>query len=119
MARRAIVRRKEGFLEAVTTSVGSAVYNFINDTVSLATSRVNTSVEDVMDTVQVRAVELQSKLLHKLAMGLVFATAGLFIVLALFYYLTQHLGVSKALVFGILGITLLIVGFILKSRTRG
>jgi membrane-bound ClpP family serine protease len=119
MARRAIVPRREGFFEALSTSIGAATYGFISDAVSLVTNRVNTSVEDVMDTVQVRAVELQKNLLNRIAVGLVYTVAGLFIVLAAFYYLTQHLGVSKALVFGILGITLLIIGFILKSRTRG
>jgi hypothetical protein len=109
-------RKTASTFSAVGASLGATFIDFLRDTISLVSHRVREDVDMVMDRVEERVLSLQRQLLFRLAGFLLLAIGALCLVFAAFYYLTQSLGVSKALVFLVLGGVLFLGGIIFSYK---
>lgn len=112
-------RKASGVVGAVGATIGGAFIDFLRDTISLISHRVRDDVDAVMDQLEHRLVALQKRMVTQLSGYLLLGAAGLFFVLAAYFFLTLHFAVPKAYVFLGIGVILAIIGLIFKYRAEG
>src|SRR3989338_7842824 len=81
-------------------------------------SSVNREADVLIDKLEERALALQERLLKNLAVALVIGIAGAFIIFSAYFYLVESQQMSKAGAFLLLGILMIIAGWLIK-KTQG
>ena len=110
---------KAGLLEMVKNGL-----TFLPDLVlSPVFSRLNSETDVILDKVQRTALQLQDRLISKLASSFFFGVAMLFFFLAGLFYLTDEMKVPKSLAFLGMGVLIFLIGFYFKyqdlKQTKG
>jgi hypothetical protein len=89
-------------LETMSKIVSAAVYPPVVEKAELLVKKV----EGMM-------IRMEKKLIRKMAVMMIMAFGSLFLVFALLYSLIDYFGLSRALAFFSIGITVLVVGLLL------
>ena len=70
--------------------------------------------EMIMKNIDNRIVLIEKRILRKISTLLIIGFGGVFLILALLFFLIEHLGWSKAAAFFSIGITVFVIGLLLK-----
>ena len=76
--------------------------------------QIEESAEIVMKKIDQRIIETERRILQKMYSLLIIWLGGVFLIFALFFYLTEFVGWNRALTFFSLGMTILVAGLLLK-----
>jgi len=69
----------------------------------------------IMKNIDNRIVLIEKRILRKISTLLIIGFGGVFLILALLFFLIEHLGWSKAAAFFSIGITVFVIGLLLKA----
>lgn len=102
--------KKQGFIGLIKEGLG-----FVSQiiTASILPPIVD-GVELVMNNIEERMRLIQKKFLRKISSLMIIWLGGIFLVFALFFLFIEYLGWSRALAFFSIGITVLVIGLLLK-----
>jgi VIT1/CCC1 family predicted Fe2+/Mn2+ transporter len=70
--------------------------------------------EMVMDNIEGKIMRIEKRIMRKISSFLIIRVGGLFLIFALFFFLKEYLGWSNATAFFYIGITVFVIGIILK-----
>jgi len=70
--------------------------------------------ERVMKNIDDRIIQIEKRMLRKIYSLFMIGFGGIFLIFALFFFLTGHLGWSNAAAFFSIGITVFVIGLLLK-----
>lgn len=71
---------------------------------------------EVLDTVEAKALVIETKLIRKLTAAATIGVAAVFLMLAGLFYLIEYQGMSKALAFLIIGVIVLVFGMYMQIK---
>lgn len=71
--------------------------------------------EMVMKNIDDRIIRIEKRILRKLASFLIIGFGGVFLIFALFFFLRELLGWSNAAAFFSIGMTVFVIGLLLKA----
>lgn len=88
--------------------------NFSQILVASVVPPITEGTEIILDNVEKRINKIKTKVLKSVISLLIIALGSLFLILSLFFFLVEQLELSKSLSFLVIGVIILIIGFILK-----
>ncbi len=104
--------KKRGFMDVIKDGLHK-----ISHTISASiVSPITDGAETVMKNLDERILRIENRILKKISYSIVLGIGGIFLVFALFFLLIEYLGWSNAAAFFSIGITLFVIGLVLKLR---
>jgi VIT1/CCC1 family predicted Fe2+/Mn2+ transporter len=76
---------------------------------------IEEGTERVIKNIEDRMMLIEKRILRKISSLLIIGFGGIFLVLALLYFLTEYLGWTNAAAFFSVGITVFVIGLLLKA----
>jgi len=105
-----MAEKEHGFMGMIQDGLG-IVSQFITASIM---SPIEAGAENIMNNIDDRIIKVEKRILRKISSYLVIASGILFLLLSLFFLLTEFLGWSKSLAFVTMGVALLVIGLLLK-----
>src|SRR3989344_8304203 len=96
-------------------SVRSGFESFSDALLSGFFNSVNREADLIMDRLEERAFLFQERLVRKLASSLLVGIAGIFLISSAYFYLVEFRQMSRTGAFFLLGVLLLIAGWLMKK----
>ncbi|MFH0875624.1 MAG: hypothetical protein V1859_06815 [archaeon] len=99
----------------------SGFFGTIKDLLGLVSQTMSTIIyqpiaEMVLQNIENRIIKIEKRIIRKVSSLAVILLGAIFLVLALFSFLVDFFGWSKALAYFTIGIALLLFGLVLKTR---
>jgi len=96
--------------------------NKIKDVLSYISQIISASIfpsivegaENVINNIEDRIIRIEKRILKKISSFLIIGFGGIFLIFSLFFYLKEFLGWSNSLAFFSIGITVFVIGLLLK-----
>ena len=104
--------KKSGVFSAFKEGLG-VVSDFLFSNVF---TKVHNETDVLMDKVEKKTLEMQERMIKKLAASLLVGLAVLFFIFAGFFYLIEYQYLNKTLAFLIIGVLALLFGFVMKYK---
>ena len=106
--------KKHGLMDMISDGLG-----FIPDIISAGIfSPIISSTEKIMNNIEERMTQMENRILKDISFLFVIGFGGVFLVMALFSFLTESAGWSDALAYFSIGITIFMIGLMLRSWTH-
>jgi len=103
--------KKRGFMDVI-----KSVLSYISQIISSSIfPQIAEGAEMIMKNIDNRIVLIEKRILRKISTLLIIGFGGVFLILALLFFLIEHLGWSKAAAFFSIGITVFVIGLLLKA----
>lgn len=91
------------------------VFSYISNIVSASIfPSIVEGTEMVINNIEGRIIRIEKRLLRKISSLLIIGFGGIFLIFALFFFLTEYLGWNNAAAFFSIGITIFVIGLLLK-----
>jgi hypothetical protein len=104
--------KKHGILDSIKEGL-SYVSNIITASIF---PQIAEGAEMVMKTIDGRILRIEKRILRKISSLVVIGFGGIFLILALLFFLIDYLAWSKEVAFFSIGIIVFIIGLLLKIR---
>jgi len=105
-------KKKHGFIEMITNGLSSIS--------QIIAARIFPSIiegaEMVMRNVETSIIRIEKRIIRKITSLLIIWFGGIFLIFALFFFLREYWRWSNATSFFSIGITILVIGLLLKIR---
>ncbi len=98
--------QKHGFMETIKTGFGY-MFQFIF-------SQITEGSKIVMNNIDDRIVLIEERIFKKICSLFMICFGGIFLILALLFFLLEYVGWSKVIAFFSIGITVFVIGIMLK-----
>jgi VIT1/CCC1 family predicted Fe2+/Mn2+ transporter len=102
--------KKHGFMDTIKSGL-SHVSNVISASV---VPTITEGAEKVMKNIDNRIILIEKRIFRKMSSLIILGFGGVFLILALLFFLIDYLGWSKAVAFFSIGIIVFVVGLLLK-----
>lgn len=106
-----MAENKKGYLDVVKN-----VLNYILKTISAGIVLPIEGFEIIADNIENRIIQMEKRILRKMLSFFVISVGALFLIFALLFYLMEYMGWSKSVALFSIGITIFIIGLLLKVR---
>jgi len=103
-------KKKRGFMDTIKGGF-SHIYQIIS---ASAIPKIAKGAEMIMKNLDDRIIRIEKRILRKISSLLVISFGGVFLIFALFFFLKEHLGLSNSSAFFFIGITIFVIGLMLK-----
>lgn len=104
-------RKKHRFMDKVKNGL-----SYISQTIAASVfPQITKGAEIVMNNIDDRIIRIEKRILKKIISLLIIGLGGVFLIFALFFFLIENLGWSNAAAFFYMGITIFIIGLLLKA----
>jgi hypothetical protein len=105
-----MTEKESGFMDVIKEGLG-----YISQVISASIfSPILEGTEIVMKNIDDRIIRIEKRILRKMFSFLIIGLGGIFLILALFFFLVESLGLSKAMAYFAIGIVVFVIGLILK-----
>ena len=105
-------KKKRGFMDTIKGGLGH-IYQIVS---ASAITQIAKGAEMIMKNIDDRIIRIEKRIIRKLSSLLVIGFGGVFLIFALFFFLKEHLGLSNSSAFFSIGITVFVIGLLLKIR---
>ncbi len=102
--------KKYGFMDIITEGLGYAS-KIISASIF---PPIAEGAELVMKTIEERTIQMEKRIMRKISSLLIIGFGGLLLVFALIFFLRDSFGLSNALAIFSIGITIFVIGLLLK-----
>ena len=104
--------KKRGFIEIMIDILG-----YIPKIMSTGIlPSITECTESVMNTIEDKIVRVEKRMLKKIYSFLIIGMGGIFLIFALFFFLIDFLGWSRAVAFFGIGIIIFVIGLLLRIK---
>ena len=101
---------KMGFMYKIKDAL-SSIPNIISATIF---PPIADGAERIMRTIEERIMHLKKRMLREISSLMIILFGGIFLVFSIFFFMIEYLGWSKTAAFFSIGITVFVIGLILK-----
>ncbi|MBN1792115.1 hypothetical protein JW826_00305 [Candidatus Woesearchaeota archaeon] len=105
-------KKENGFMDAIKGGL-SALFQAISSSIF---PRIAEGANMIMNNIDDKIILIEKRMFKRIYTLLVIGLGGLFLIFALFFLLTEYAGLSKAVAFFSIGITVFVIGLLLKIR---
>jgi small-conductance mechanosensitive channel len=103
--------KKHGFMDIIKDGL-----SYISKIISASIfPQMAEGAEMVMNTIDDRLIIIERRILRKISSLLIIGFGGVFLIFALFFFLIEYLGWSSAAAYFSIGITVFVIGLLLKA----
>jgi len=107
-----MVEKEQGFMGMIKDGL-----SYISQIVTASIlPPITEGAEMVMKNVEERIMHIQKRMLREISSLVIIGFGGVFLILALLFFLIENLGLSKAVAFFSIGIIIFVIGLLLKIR---
>ena len=104
--------RKRGFVDIIKDTL-----SFISQVITAnILPSIAEGTEIVINNIEDKVLRIETRIMRKMSSYLIIGLGTLFLIFALFFFLTENIGLSKAAGFFSIGITIFVIGLLLKIR---